>query len=155
MNIPWHPLVVHATVALLPAATIAATLYVLVPRWRWLLRWPTAVLAVLAAVSLQVARMTGDTLANSMGGESNPKIEQHNELAGLLTVAAYPFAAAAVLAAWALASTTPLPSGAGARAARWGVAGTVLRVLVPLLALAVLVLTVLTGHAGATAVWAR
>ncbi|WP_203566388.1 hypothetical protein [Aestuariimicrobium ganziense] len=110
--------------------------------------------AIVAALSLQVARMTGDSLAHSLGGEhANALIERHDMLAGLLTAAAYPFAAAVLVAAWTLPATSPLPSGAGSRPARWPLAGLLARIGVPVLAIAVVVLTILTDHAGAVAVW--
>ena len=50
-GIPLHPLVVHGAVVFTPLAAVAALVFVLVERWRELLRWPTAVLAVVAAAN--------------------------------------------------------------------------------------------------------
>jgi len=54
MTLPVHPLLIHVTVALVPGAAILAAVFVLVPRWRWLLRWPTLGLALAAALATAV-----------------------------------------------------------------------------------------------------
>ena len=57
-GVPLHPLVVHAVVVLGPLAALTGLAYAFVPQWRWLLRWPLFVLAVVTAVAalLAVAR---------------------------------------------------------------------------------------------------
>ena len=58
-GVPLHPLVVHAVVVLGPLAALTGLAYAAVPRWRWLLRWPLVVLAVVTAVTAFVAVVAG------------------------------------------------------------------------------------------------
>ena len=58
-GLPLHPLVVHAAVTLIPLSAVGAVALAVVPRWRWLTRWPAAVVAVAAAVVAWVARLMG------------------------------------------------------------------------------------------------
>jgi hypothetical protein len=149
-GIPAHPLVVHAAVVLVPLAALLATAYAVWPRWRWQTRTPAAVLAVVAAASVQLAAMTGDQLKSSLH-EDTSLIHTHEQYAGLLQAAMWVLAGLMVIAWWALPHENPLPD----KDHREGV--TVLArplvALLPLASAAVLVLVVLTGDAGARAVW--
>jgi len=58
-GVPLHPLVVHAVVVLAPLAALTGLVYVVVPKWRWLLRWPLVVLAVAAAGASVLAAREG------------------------------------------------------------------------------------------------
>lgn len=110
-----------------------------VPPWRDRLRWPVLASALLAVAAIVAAYLTGDHFreVNDFGG---PQVEQHAEYAVDLLWATVGFGVVALL-------TTLLHRAD----ARW------LRVLLTVLlvadALAVLVLVVLTGEAGARAVW--
>ena len=151
-GIPAHPLVVHAAVVLVPLAALFAAAYAVWPRRRWQTRTPAAVLAVAAAGAVQLAAMTGDQLKDSLH-ENTALIRTHEHWAGLLQMADVgpggPGRAGVV--------------GAPPREppARQGDRGGVrllakpLVVLLPLAAVAVLVLVVLTGDAGARAVWGQ
>jgi hypothetical protein len=144
-GIPLHPLVVHAAVVLAPVAAIAAIAYAVLPRGRAWLRHAAALVAVLAAAAVQLAAMTGDDLARTVVG--NPLVADHEEWAGRLQAATWVLAGVAVIAWWAL----PVRAVRGAQGG--ALLGRALVVLLPLTALAVLVLVVLTGHSGAEAVW--
>jgi hypothetical protein len=74
--------------------------------------------------------------------------------AGRLQAAMWVLAVVAVVAWWAMPHETPI-SGADARAARVPALVKPLVVALPVLAVAVIVLVVLTGDAGAHAVWAN
>jgi hypothetical protein len=39
-GLPLHPLVVHAAVVLTPLAALLVVGSAVLPRWRWLTRWP-------------------------------------------------------------------------------------------------------------------
>lgn len=145
-GIPLHPLVVHAAVVLAPLAGLLAIVYAVVPAWRRPLRHLTLLLALGAAASVQVAAMTGDDLAHSLGG-GNPLVEQHEEWAGRLQASAWILAVLALKAWWVL----PVSGGRGRRGPAF--LAPLVQVLLPLAGLAVLVLAVLTGHSGAEAVW--
>jgi uncharacterized membrane protein len=149
-GIPVHPLVVHAAVVLVPLAALFAGAYAVLPRRRWQTRTPAAVLAVVAAGAVQLAAMTGDLLKETLH-EDTSLIQAHEHWAGLLQAAAWVLAGLKVIAWWALPHENPLPD----KDHRDGV--TVLAkplvVLLPVTAVSVLVLVVLTGDAGARAVW--
>ena len=69
-GVPLHPLVVHAVVVLGPLAALAGLAYAFVPKWRWLLRWPLVVLAVVTAVASLVAVQAGDLHMPNLDGHS-------------------------------------------------------------------------------------
>jgi hypothetical protein len=149
-GIPLHPLVVHAAVVFVPLSALAVIL-MSVPKWRWLARWPAAVLTVGAALSVQVATLTGEDLEESRNLES-ALIEDHAEWGERLQIAMWVLAAVTVLALWALPHVTRLAGGQD-RAARVAALEKPLVLLLPVLAVVVLVLVVLTGDAGARSVW--
>jgi hypothetical protein len=156
-GIPLHPLVVHAAVFLAPTAAVLAILFAVRPPWRWALRHPLAIAAIGAASSVQFAAITGDELSESLGRNDpgRPLIETHEMWAGRLEVAAWALAVSALVAWWAVPHGSPIP---GHEREHPQVAGavTLSRIAIPLiflLGVATAVLTVLTGHAGAVAVW--
>jgi hypothetical protein len=148
-GVPLHPLVVHAAVVLTPMAVLAV-LAMLVPRWRWAARWAALTLVVLAAASVQLAAMTGDDLKHRVGGSA--LIETHEMWAGRLQAGTWVLAAATLVAFWVLPHATALRQGRD-KAPRLPVLVRPLTLLLPVLAVAVLALVVLTGDAGARAVW--
>ncbi len=144
-GLPLHPLVVHAAVVLGPLSALAALAYALVPRWRDRLRWPTLAAVLLATAAIWVAFLTGESFKESKdffsSGALGAKVERHEQLAGVLRLVASAFAVVAVVAVW-------LHDRRGA--ARIALAG-----LLSVAAVATLVYTVLTGEAGAQAVWGQ
>jgi hypothetical protein len=149
-GIPAHPLVVHAAVVLVPLAAAFAAAYALWPRRRWQTRTPAALLAVVAAASVQLAAMTGDQLKSSLH-EDTALIHTHEQYAGLLQAATWVLAGLTVVAWWAIPHRNPLPDRdhrSGVRVLALPLTG-----LLPVAAVVVLVLVVLTGDAGARAVW--
>ena len=150
-GVPLHPLVVHAVVVLGPLAVLTGLVYVAVPRWRWLLRWPLVVLAVATAAASLLAAAAGESLL-----EARPELEQiiddHEESGELMRNLALAFVPVTLFAAWALGGTSALASGRGARESR-GVLGIVAGVLLVVGGIALLVATFLAGDSGAQAVW--
>jgi uncharacterized membrane protein len=138
-GLPLHPLVVHAAVVLGPLAALSALAYV-VPRWRPRVRWPMLVLAVLATGAIVLAYFSGVNFLDSKPElRSSPQVETHEHRGVILLWVTLAFGVVAVLAGW------------------WGTRSGGLRVLLDALlavgGLAVLVLVVMTGEAGARAVW--
>lgn len=159
-GLPLHPLVVHAVVALVPLAAVLAIVLGVLPRWRWLSRWPAAVVAVVAAGAAWVARLSGNALLESRPFllDSTPLREQigsHQSLGQLMSWLAIPFALLVLLAAWSLSGSSALASGRGAQDGRVAVLERVLPVLLVLASLGMLVLVVLVGDSGARAVWGQ
>jgi hypothetical protein len=153
-GIPVHPLLVHAVVVFVPLGAFSAILYALMPRWRWLLRWPTLVLALGAVVLTRAAVLSGTSLKNQKNftGVLGDRIATHQTWGHRLEWSVWVFAVVAVFAVWVLPHVMPLAGRADRVSPRpsWV---TVATVLLPIAALAVLVLAVITGDAGARAVW--
>jgi uncharacterized membrane protein len=149
-GIPLHPLIVHAAVVLVPLAALFATAYAVLPSRRWQTRTPAVVLAVVGAVSVWLAAATGDNLKSRLH-EDTSLIQTHEHWAGLLQAAMWVLAALVVVAWWTLPHHNPLPD----KDHNEGVTTLAkpLVVLLPIAAVTVLVLVVLTGDAGARAVW--
>ena len=61
-GLPMHVLVVHGVVVLVPLVAVLAIAFAVLPRWRAVLRWPTAVGAVLSAAAAWVAAQSGEAL---------------------------------------------------------------------------------------------
>jgi uncharacterized membrane protein len=147
---PLHPLVIHAVVVFVPLAAIAA-IALAIPRYRWLARWPALILTLGATAATYVARISGQDLEHERHLDS-PLIHTHEEWADRLMIGMWVFAVLVLVAFWVLPHVTRL-SGGRDREGRVAVLEKPLMVLVPLAAVAVLVLVVLTGDAGARAVW--
>jgi hypothetical protein len=153
-GLPLHPLVVHATVVLVPLAALGAVLYA-VPTWRWLLRWPNLLVNLAAAVLVQVSVMSGKSFETSLEktrGLQPSLVHNHETWALRLRIAMFVLALIVILAVWALGYVSRLAGGAD-REARVPGLEKPLMVLLPVAAVAVLVLVFLTGDAGARAVW--
>ena len=148
-GVPLHPLVVHAVVVLGPLAAHAGLAYAFVPKWRWLLRWPLVVLAVVTAVASLVAVQAGEALLD-LRPELEPLVKEHEERGELLRNVALGYAVVSLVAAWALGGVSALASGKGARETRFGIP--VMAVLA-VGAVALLVMLFLAGDSGARAVW--
>jgi len=151
-GLPLHPLVIHGAIVLTPLAVLASIVFAVVPRWRWLSRWPAALLSLAAAGSVILAKYSGEALLRARP-ELEPLVRVHEERGELLMWFSIGFLVLVLAGAFTLSGTTPLPSGRGARDVTLPIADKVLPVLVVLAALVVLVLVILTGDAGARAVW--
>ncbi len=153
---PLHPLVVHGAVVLIPLAALGGILFALRSAWRWWLRWPMVVTAVLAGGATGLAYLTGHSLNNQRFAQAQgvlrTAINNHRHWAHLLILATGIYVVIVLVGAWALGGPSALVSGRGARetVAGWAVP---MEVLLVVGALVVLVLVVLTGDAGAKAVW--
>lgn len=151
-GLPLHPLVVHAAVVLTPLAVTMAVLFVVMPRWRYLTRWPTAVTTVISFGAVWASRLTGSAFLNDRP-ELRPLVRVHQSRADLLSLLMILFLVVVAVAVWGLGGESGLTSGAGARETTVAVLDRALPVVVILVSLVVLVWLVLTGDAGARAVW--
>ena len=148
---PLHPLVIHAVVVLVPLAAIAA-IALSVPKYRWIVRWPALVLTLGATAATYVATISGEDLEEDRGLHQLAQVRTHEEWGERLMIGMWVFAVLVVVAFWVLPHVTRL-SGAKDRVAKVAALEKPLVVLVPLAAVAVLVLVFLTGDTGARAVW--
>ncbi|MBA2532224.1 MAG: hypothetical protein H0V23_08980 [Nocardioidaceae bacterium] len=156
-DLPLHPLVVHATVVVLPLIALMGVLFVM-PRLRAPLRWPLLAGALVSLALLVVTRQSGEALKESLnlGGASADAVERHQELADQLVWILVAFAVLVVIAVIATRPTkAPPPQSTETTSSqrREAVAQTALAVLVLITAAAVGVQTARVGEAGSKAVW--
>ena len=149
-GVPLHPLVVHAAVVLVPLAAVLGAAYALMPKWRYLLRHPTLAVAAAAALSTQLAGMTGENLAETTKDSS--LLDNHEAWAGRLTFGIWVFAAVVAVAWWVLPAVNGL-IGKSDKETRISALVMPATILLPVLAVVVMVLVYFTGDAGAQAVW--
>lgn len=152
-GLPLHPLVVHAAVVLIPLTALLSIVLAVLPRWRWLVRWPTAVLSVASVVVAYTATVSGRSLEQARN--LNQLVHSHAAHGHLLAELTIALAVVVVVAAMLLPGPSLLASGRGAMARRVSYADKVLPVLLVLAALVVLVEVYLTGESGARAVWGQ
>ena len=151
-DLPLHVLVVHLTVVVLPVAALTGLVFALVPRWRWLLRWPAGVLGVAALVCTFVAKESGEAFVAAVP-TLQKAVELHEKRADLLFWYVLIFAIVAVAAFFVLSGPSALASGKGAMAIKSRPLEIVTQVAFVVIALLVIWQTIRTGDAGAKAVW--
>ena len=158
-GLPLHPLVVHAAVILGPVTALTAIAYAVLPGWRWLIRWPMVALAAATVGAVFVAKVAGQALYedrfSSATGALADQISTHEERGNLLMWVSIAFLVIAVVAALTVGGPSALASGAGARDSRGTAVTAGVLGLVVIGAIALLVMTVLTGDAGSRAVWGQ
>ncbi|MGC4111086.1 MAG: hypothetical protein QM747_11830 [Nocardioides sp.] len=152
-GLPVHPLIVHVVVVFAPLAGIGGILYAVVPRWRWLLRWPLVASALIAAAAGIIAVKSGHDLENQRHLQSLPELAVHVHRGEILRWLLLAFLVPTALSAWLLGGPSPLASGAGGREARAKAVELAVSALLVVGAIAVLVSVFLTGDAGARSVW--
>lgn len=143
-GLPLHPLLVHATVVIVPLAALMVVLAVLVPRFRaWAGPLPAAT-SLVALILTPLSTSSGENLEHDL--PHSALIEEHAELGDQLvwfTVALFVFAAAF----WWFTRTADA-------AARWPRAlVTAVGVLAIVAALGTGVQVARIGHSGAKAAW--
>ena len=155
-GLPLHALVIHAAVVFVPLAGLFAILFAVLPKWRYLTRWPTAALTLIALGSVWLARISGMALAND--ADRGPlgqlaAVQKHQDRGVQLSLLMILFAVVVAVAVWGLSGPSGFASGRGAQVARVAVLDKVLPAALVLAALLVLVWVFLTGDAGTRAVW--
>jgi len=152
-GLPLHALVLHAAVVFTPLAGLFAIVFAALPRWRYLTRWPTAALTLIALGSVWMARISGMALASDRGLDQLPAVQKHQTRGMQLSLLMILFTVVVAVAVWALSGSTGFASGRGEQVSRVAMLEKVLPLLVILAALLVLVWVFLTGDAGTRAVW--
>lgn len=156
-GLPLHPLVIHATVTVLPLAALAVLLAGVWPRARRAFNVAPLVLSVIAVLLLGVTYKTGNNLRAEIG--SNPLIARHVHLAHQLLVPVLGLVIASVVIEIVRRQGTRQGSGSGGgrQPVRADNGSTVLAVIAAVLAVVfavgTTVQTVRVGEAGAKAVW--
>ncbi len=140
LGLPLHPLIVHATVVLVPLTALLVILTAVSPRIRaWAGPLPL-VGAVLSTILAPLSTSTGESLEHSLG--ESKLIEEHAELGDMLI-----WWAVAMLVVAAAQYFLPRRGSVGKGLA------TGLLVLGLVAGVGTMVQTVLIGHSGAKAVW--
>jgi hypothetical protein len=151
-DLPLHVLVIHLTVLVLPVAALTAIVFALVPKWRWLLRWPTLLLGVGALVCAFVAKKSGEAFVAAVP-QLQPLVKLHQQRGNLLFWFVLVFAVVAVAAFLLLTGPSAPASGKGAKATKGRPLELVVSVAIVVVGLVVIYQTIRTGDAGAKAVW--
>jgi len=145
-GLPMHPLIVHATVVIVPTATLLVALAAVYPRFRAWAGPVPALAALLSCLLVPLSTGSGEELQHRVGDTS--LVEKHADLAETLIWFVIPLAAVAVAGYWLHRRASD-----GHQAGK----GLVVTVAVAAVALsgATLVDVGLIGHSGAKASWSK
>jgi cytochrome b involved in lipid metabolism len=140
-GLPWHPLIIHGVVVLVPLAALGVLLVMFIPKIRR--TYSPLVLGTLyvSTIFAFLATQSGEALAERVG-LPNPHATQGQRL--LYVVVAF----SALFTIWFVLEYSDRIRKAVPSAIK-----PVLNVVIPITAIASIVLTVLVGHSGATASW--
>jgi uncharacterized membrane protein YfcA len=156
-GLPIHPLVVHATVVIVPLAAVLVLLSALWPAARARLGIVTPALALAGLVLVPLSTQSGESLAHRV--PPNALVERHAELGDGLLVWVLGLAVAATAyylitrrrAARSLSAAAAPAAQRGAAGPRW-LAPVVIALMV-LTSVGTIVQVVRIGHSGAQAAW--
>ncbi len=160
-GLPLHPLIVHATVVILPLAAAATLLHALWPAARARLGALTPLLALASLVLVPLSTATGENLEALGHAGGDPLVERHAQLADQLL----PWTALLVVAALFLytldlrarrsggVDASTAATGRPRAAAGFTTLGTLAVVLAVVAGVGVTQQVVRVGHAGASAAW--
>lgn len=151
-NLPFHVLVIHAAVVVLPVGALTGIVFALVPKWRWLLRWPVLLVGVGSALLAFVSKESGEAFVAAVP-QLDPLVKVHRERGDLLFGFSLAFMALTILAFRWLTGPSALASGKGAKATKSRPLELVLSAAVVVMGVLMIWQTVRTGDAGARAVW--
>lgn len=141
-GLPAHPLVVHATVVLVPLTAVVLALAVTVPRFRAWAGWLPLGLAVTSVVLAPVTTGSGERFREQLGIQS-AAVDRHADLGGMLIWWCLGMLAVAALLTLVHRDGHSLPR-------RLAVGLTAVGLVV---SLGTVVQVALIGHSGAEAVW--
>jgi len=140
MGLPVHPLVVHSAVVLIPLVAFSALAMSYWPSFSRKYGKPILILAVIAQISLFVAKASGEPFEERLGKE----VERHAELGEIAPLTFIPLLALLFIR-WRMDR-----SGATVGSPR---VRRMVSILLALAAILALVYIYLTGHSGAESVW--
>ena len=150
-GLPMHALVIHAVVVLVPLSAACAIAYAVRPEWRRVLRWPTAVGAVVSGGAAFVAAESGEALqvrVSQVRGATTDfdLLAEHVEWGDRAKLLCLLFMALTLLALWfARPPEEESPRGHAT--------DVIVSTLVVLAAMSAVITVVLAGHAGSEVVW--
>jgi hypothetical protein len=141
-GLPMHPLIVHATVVIVPTAALLVAVAAIYPRFRAWVGPVPALAALLSCLLVPLSTGSGEELEHRVGETS--LVQKHADLAGTLIWFVIPLAVVAVVGYWLHRS--PATAKALVPAVAIGAV---------LLSGATLVDVALIGHSGAKASWSK
>jgi hypothetical protein len=140
LGLPMHPLVVHATVVIVPSAALAVALAAVWPRFRRWAGFLPLLLSAAAVVLVPVSTSSGEALERRV--QHTALLERHTQLADGLLLPVLILAVAAVALYWIQVK---------------GPTGTAIMAVVILIAavgsIGTLIQVARIGHSGAEAAW--
>ena len=145
-GLPFHPLIVHATVVVVPTAAVVVLLSTFWPRFRTWASWGPLAAAVLAVVLVPVTTASGESLEHTM--PRSALIQAHAHLADGLLPWVIVLAVGAAGVYWPHLARTRPRMWTFPRALVLGATA-----LATIGAVGSLVEVVLIGHSGAAAAW--
>jgi hypothetical protein len=151
-GLPLHAIIVHAAVVLAPMTVLLAVVFAAVPSWRYLTRWPTALMTAVTLVTIWLTRASGHSYLESRP-DLAPLVRDHQQLGDQLSLITTVFAVVVAVAIWGLGGRSGFASGRGGWPTRSVAIDRGLAVAVVVTSLVVLVWVIRTGDAGARAVW--
>jgi len=140
-GLPIHPLISHAVVVVVPLAAIGALILTFVGKWRSTYSPLVLIAVLLSPITAFIATQSGEALSERVG---LPK--SHATFGERLALVVLVFAI--IFSIW-----FAIEKSDRVRTKVPKFLQQVVKVFVPLLAIASLVLTVLVGHSGAEATW--
>ena len=145
-GLPLHPLIVHATVVIVPTAALAVMLATFWPRFRRWASWGPLALALLSVVLVPLTSSSGESLEHAL--PRSALVEQHAHLGDQLLPWVIVLAVGALGLSWPLIRgfRTSLPF-----LPRW--LTVLVLAIVVVGAVGTLVQVVRIGHSGATTAW--
>lgn len=140
MGLPLHPLVVHAAVVLVPMVALAALAMSYWPSFSIRYGKPILILAVVAQISLFIAKASGEPFEERLG----KNIERHAELGEIAPLTFLPLLVLLFIR-WRMDRSGATVGSANIRR--------MVSILLAAAAILALVFIFLTGHSGAESVW--
>lgn len=140
MGLPVHPLVVHAAVVLVPLVALAALAMSYWPSFSIKYGKPILILAVVAQLSLFIAKSSGESFEERLGKE----VERHADLGEIAPLTFIPLLILLFIR-WRMDRSGATAGSAGVRR--------LVSILLALSAVLAMVFIFLTGHSGAESVW--
>ena len=140
MGLPLHPLVVHAAVVLVPMVAVAALAMSYWPSFSIRYGKPILILAVVAQVSLFIAKASGEPFEERLG----KNIERHAELGEIAPLTFLPLLVLLFIR-WRMDRSGATVGSANIRR--------MVSILLAAAGILALVFIFLTGHSGAESVW--
>lgn len=136
-GLPWHPLIVHAVVILVPVSALGLLLILAVPKWRRPGQWFVLAGLIVGGIGTYIAKLSGDSLSAAVGLPVF-HAEWGNNMVTLVVVLV------AVTGAWIFLEHL------GSKR----ILERITAILAAILSVGALGMTYIVGHSGAESVWA-